>query len=100
MKNLIYLFAILFIVSCKNETKKEIPIDLIEQVVLEFKDGTKAQLDTRELEHPLPTSPNKTWAQLIKAFQNVNQVTIVVDVNKVEESVGDKVGSMLGKHFE
>ena len=71
-----------------------------EQVVLEFKDGTKAQLDTRELEHPLPTSPDKTWGQLIKAFSNVNQVTIVVDVNKVEASLGTKVGSMLDKHFK
>ena len=79
---------------------QQIPIDLIEQVVLEFTDGSKAQLDTRELEHPLPTAPNKTWQQLIQAFQKVKQITIVVDVNKVEESVGDKVGSMLGKHFE
>ena len=79
---------------------QEIPIDLIEQVVLEFTDGSISELDTRELEHPLPTAPNKTWQQLIQAFQKVKQITIVVDVNKVEESVGDKVGSMLGKHFE
>ena len=47
--------------SSKNYYDKyfqEIPTDLIQQVVPEFKDGTKAQLDTRELEHPSHSQQN------------------------------------------
>lgn len=73
---------------------------MIDQVVLEFIDGTQAKLDHTELKDPLPTAPNKTWATMIQAFTNVKQITIVVDVNNVEQLTKKKVNDVLGKHFD
>ena len=73
---------------------------MIDQVVLEFIDGTQAKLDHTELKDPLPTAPNKTWATMIQAFANVKQITIVVDVNNVEKQTNRKVKDVLGKHFD
>lgn len=84
----------------KEVFPSNIPVDMIDSIILEFKDGSNAKLDHRELKDPLPTSPDKTWASMINAFSNVKQINIIVDVRKVEKTVGDKVGSMLGKYFE
>ena len=75
-------------------------VEVIDQVVLEFIDGTQAKLDHTELKDPLPTAPNKTWATMIQAFSNVKQITIVVDVNNVEQQTNKKVQDVLGKHFD
>ena len=42
----------------------EIPLDIIDKVVLEFKDGQQAIMNHKELNEPLPTSPNKTWLSI------------------------------------
>lgn len=78
----------------------EIPVDMIDSIVIEFRDGTSAKLDHSELADPLPTSPNATWQKMISAFSNVAQINIVVDVRKVEKDVGKNVNEMLGKHFD
>ncbi len=84
----------------KEVFPSEIPVEMIDSIIIEFKDGSNAKLDHREIEDPLPTSPDKSWSKMIQAFSNVKQINIIVDVRKVEKTVGDKVGSMLGKHFE
>jgi len=84
----------------KEVFPSEIPVDMIDSIILEFKDGTNAKLDHRELKEPLPTTPDKTWNNMISAFSSVKQISIVVDVRKVEKTVGDKVGNMLGKFFK
>jgi len=57
-------------------------------------------LDHTELKDPLPTAPGKTWSTMIQAFANVKQITIVVDVNNVEQQTTKKVNDVLGKHFD
>ena len=78
----------------------EVPVEMIDNILIEFGDGTQAKMDHSELKHPLPTAPNKTWAALIQAYTNVKQITIVVDVNKVESTVGGEVSNILDKHFK
>ena len=78
----------------------EIPVTMIDSIIIEFRDGTNAKLDHSELADPLPTSPNATWQKMISAFSNVNQINIIVDVRKVEKFVDINVSEMLGKHFE
>jgi hypothetical protein len=84
----------------KEVFPSEIPVDMIDSIIIEFKDGNSAKLDHRELSDPLPTSPDKTWATMISAFSNVKQINIIVDVRKVEKTVGNNVADTLGKHFE
>ena len=84
----------------KEVFPSEIPVDIIDKVVIEFKDGKQAILDHRELSQPLPTTLNNTLQQMLSAFSNVAQLNIVVDVRKIEKTVGDQVGNMLGKFFD
>ena len=84
----------------KQVFPQEIPVTMIDSIIIEFRDGTNAKLDHSELADPLPTSPNATWQKMISAFSNVNQINIIVDVRKVEKSVDTNVSEMLGKHFD
>lgn len=84
----------------KEVFPSNIPVEYIDSIILEFRDGHSAKLDHSELKAPLPTAPDKTWQQMISAFSNVKQISIIVDVVKVEKVVGDKVGSVLDKHFD
>jgi hypothetical protein len=84
----------------KEVFPSEVPVEMIDNILIDFVDGTQAKMDHSELKHPLPTAPNKTWAALIQAFTNVKQITIVVDVNKVESTVGGEVSNILDKHFK
>lgn len=84
----------------KEVFPESIPVEMIDQVVLEFVDGTQAKLDHSDLKDPLPTAPDKTWATMIQSFSNVRQITIVVDVNNVEKQTNKKVKSLLDKHFD
>ena len=77
----------------------EIPVDMIDSIIIEFKDGSNAKLDHREIEE-LPTSRQILVKNDTSILQCEKQINIIVDVRKVEKTVGDKVGSMLGKHFE
>lgn len=78
----------------------EIPIEMIDNILVDFKNGTQGRLDHTELKDPLPTAPNKKWSALIQAFSNVEKITIVVDVNTVEKVVGDSVSDILDRHFD
>jgi len=84
----------------KQVFPQEIPVKMIDGIVIEFVDGTSAKLDHSELNDPLPTAPDTTWQRMISAFSNVRQINIVVDVRKVEKSVGKSVTEMLDKHFD
>jgi len=83
----------------KQVFPQEIPVTMIDNIIIEFKDGTSAKLDHGELSDPLPTAPDTTWQRMISAFSNVRQINIVVDVRKVEKSVGKSVTEMLDKFF-
>ena len=83
----------------KQVFPQEIPVTMIDSIVLEFIDGTSAKLDHSELKDPLPTAPDTTWQRMISAFSNVRQINIVVDVRKVEKSVGESVTDMMDKFF-
>ena len=69
----------------KEVFPEEIPTEMIDQIVLELQDGTQAKLDHSDLKDPLPTAPDKTWATMIQSFSNVKKITIVVDVNSVDQ---------------
>jgi len=84
----------------KQVFPSEVPVETIDSIVVDFHDGKKATLDHSELEHPLPTVPNKTWSALIQAFSNVKKITIVININKVETIVGSEVSNLLDKHFK
>ena len=84
----------------KEVFPESIPLDMIDQIVLEFVDGTQAKLDHSDLKDPLPTAPDKTWATMLQTFSNVRQITIVVDVNHVEKLTNKKVKNVLDKHFD
>lgn len=84
----------------KQVFPQEIPVEMIDSILIEFKDGTSAKLDHSELKDPLPTAPDTTWQRMISAFSNVKQINIIVDVRKVEKSVGKSVTEMLDKFFE
>lgn len=84
----------------KEVFPEEIPVEMIDQIVLELQDGTQAKLDHSDLKDPLPTAPDKTWATMIQSFSNVKKITIVVDVNSVEKQTNKKVKNILDKHFD
>jgi tRNA G18 (ribose-2'-O)-methylase SpoU len=44
----------------KQVFPQEIPVQMIDSIIIEFRDGTSAKLDHSELADPLPTSPNAT----------------------------------------
>ena len=84
----------------KEVFPESIPTEMIDQIVLEFVDGTQAKLDHSDLKDPLPTAPDKTWATMLQTFQNVKQITIVVDVNNVEKQTNKKDKNVLDKHID
>ena len=48
----------------KQVYPQEIPVTMIDSIVLEFVDGTSAKLDHSELKDPLPTAPDTTWQRM------------------------------------
>ena len=77
----------------------EIPVTMIDTIIIEFRDGTNAKLDHAELIDSIHFPPMQPAKNDIQA-PNVAQINIVVDVRKVEKDVGKNVSEMLGKHFD
>lgn len=76
----------------------EIPPRYIDEVQVDFIDGSSISLSTLKLDRPLPMSDGKTWREIIKPFDFVSQVTVVVDISKIESFVNSQVDNILGEY--
>lgn len=73
----------------------EIPPKYIDEVQVDFIDGSSISLNTLKISTPLPMSDGKAWREIIKPFDFVSQVTVVVDISKIEHFVNSEVSNIL-----
>lgn len=78
----------------------EIPVRFVREIVVEFLDGTSTSLNHNHINAPLPIDEDRVWRDLISAFENVNQITVIVDIGKINKSVNHRVADLLDAHFE
>lgn len=77
---------------------KEIPIKYIEQILIQYHDGSVVELKGKDLAHPIPINKNISWDEMESAFKKMRDVKVFISTDQLETDVNDLVENLLGKH--
>jgi hypothetical protein len=82
----------------KEIDAKEIPSVYIEQILVQYYDGTIVELSGNEITHPIPVNRNATWEMMEDSFKKMRDVKIFISTDKLEKDINVMVEDLLGKY--
>ena len=75
----------------------EIPSKYVEQILVQYHDGSITELKGSELTHPIPINKNATWETKEDSFKKMKDVKIFINTSKLEKDINELVEAFLGK---
>jgi hypothetical protein len=81
----------------KEIDAKEIPARYIEQILVQYQDGSVIELSGDEITHPIPMDKNASWENLEESFKQMQDVKIFINTSILEKDVNILVEKLLGK---
>lgn len=82
----------------KEIEAKEIPAKYIEQVLVQYYDGSVVELSGNELTHPIPLNKNLSWEDMEESFKKMRDVKVFISTDRLEVDVNKLVEDLLGKY--
>lgn len=82
----------------KEIDAKEIPSAYIEQILVQYYDGTIVELSGNEITHPIPVNRSATWEMMEDSFKKMRDVKIFISTDKLEKDINVMVEDLLGKY--
>lgn len=75
----------------------EIPAKYIEQILVQYHDGSIVELRGNDIMHPIPINKNITWNEMEGLYKKIRDVRIFVNTAELEADVNTLVDCYLGK---
>jgi hypothetical protein len=82
----------------KEIDAKEIPAKYVDQVLVQYLDGTVVELNGDDITHPIPLQGDISWEDLDEVFKRMKDVRIFVNTDRLEEDINRMVEDSLGKY--
>ena len=82
----------------KEIDAKEIPAKYVEQILVQYIDGSVIEFSGDELTHPIPTDRNSLWDGLSESFKKMKDVRVFVNTDLLEKDVNALVEKLLGSY--
>lgn len=82
----------------KEIDAKEIPAKYIEQVLVQYYDGSIVELKGSELTHPMPVNRNQNREEMEESFKKMRDVKIYISTEKLEIDINELVELYLGNY--
>lgn len=82
----------------KEIDAKEIPARFIEQILVQYYDGTVVELSGEELTHPIPMNRDASWEKMEDSFKQMRDIKIYISTDVLENEINAMVEKFLGKH--
>jgi hypothetical protein len=80
----------------KEIDAKEIPAKYIEQILVQYYDGTVVELRGDEINYPIPLNKNASWEKMESSFKKMRDVKVFINTDKLEIDINDMVEKLLG----
>lgn len=81
----------------KEVDAKEIPVEYIEKMLVQYHDGHVVELSGNELTHPVPLNRTTSKDILDESFKKIRDVKIYINTDKLETYINVLVEKYLGK---
>lgn len=82
----------------KEIDASEIPARYIDQILVQYHDGSIIELRGEEITHPIPMNRNASWDKMEESFKKMKDVKVFVSTDTLEDDVNRLVEQFLGKH--
>jgi len=82
----------------KEVEAKEIPAKYIEQVLVQYYDGSVVELSGNELTHPIPLNKNLSWEDMEESFKKMRDVKVFINTDRLEKDVNELVEKLLSNY--
>ncbi len=82
----------------KEIDAKEIPAKYVEQILVQYYDGSVVELKGSEISHPIPMNQNASWEKLEDSFKKMRDVKIFISTDKLEKDINEMVENILGNY--
>ena len=76
----------------------EIPLSVIDIVLVQYCDGDVVELKSDELINSIPVNRASTWADMRNSIRQIRDIKIFLDNTKLESIVNPEVEKYLGKY--
>lgn len=80
----------------KEIDAKEIPAKYIEQILVQYYDGSIVELSGNELTHPIPMNRDAAWERMAESFKKMRDVKIFINTDVLEKDINELVENYLG----
>lgn len=81
----------------KEVDAQEIPARYVQQILVQYHDGSTVELSGKDLEHPLPVNRNGSRDEIVEHFKKMKDIKILIDTNILEQDINAEVEKYLGK---
>jgi hypothetical protein len=82
----------------KEVIANEIPAKYIEQVLVQYFDGTVIEISGEELTHPIPMNKNISWDKMEEVFKKMRDVKVFINIDVLETDINEMVENILGAY--
>lgn len=76
----------------------EVPARYIEQILVQYYDGTVVELKGEEVKHPIPLNKNASWDKMEESFKKMRDVKVFINTEILEKDVNELVEKILGNY--
>lgn len=82
----------------KEIDAKEVPAQYIEQILVQYYDGSVVELSGEEIKHPIPLNKNASWDKMEESFKKMRDVKVFINTDSLERDVNALVENILGNY--
>src|SRR5574337_306522 len=81
----------------KEVDARKIPAKYIEQILVQYHDGSIVELKGKDISHPIPINRNIAWNEMESAYKKMRDVKVFISTEQLESDVNVLVEDYLGK---
>lgn len=82
----------------KEIDANEIPAKYVQQILVQYYDGSVIELSGDEITHPIPMNKNASWEGLEESFKKMRDVRVFINVETLERDINELVEKYLGAY--
>lgn len=80
----------------KEIESAEIPARYVEQILVQYYDGSVVELNGAEIMHPIPMNKNAQWQGMEESFKKMRDVKVFINTEILEKDINEMVEKYLG----
>lgn len=82
----------------KEIDASEVPSKYVQQILVQYYDGSVVELKGEELTHPIPVNKAASSENMKDSFKQMRDVKVFINIDALEKDINELVEQYLGSH--